>query len=267
MLSHGFGVMVMNGSAITILSGKAGCGKTILALNLAVVLGDNNVSRVCLVDLDLARGDIVSGLGLTGGPSLIAAMTDDARFDSRRLTSLITPHITGVDCVLAPRGPGESEKISAHFIEELLTALRSQYDYVVIDTPAEMSSRVLAGLDSSDHHVLLTTPEIPSVHKSRLALDILDLIADRATARSVVVNRADAAGGLTRSEIEQVVRAPIAALLPSSSRVERSINEQVPLAQSHPDHPFVTAVREFAATHIAATAPFRDADVTQRRCP
>jgi pilus assembly protein CpaE len=247
--------MAMSNSVITILSGKAGCGKTILALNLAIVLGNNDVSRVCVVDLDLARGDIASGLGLTGGPSLIAAMTDDGHLDSRRLTSLITPYITRVDCLLAPTQPGESEKISAHFIEELLAALRSHYDYVVIDTPAETSSRVLAGLDSSDHHILLTTPEIPSVHKGRLALDILDLIADRATSRSVVVNRADAAGGLTQTQIEQVVRAPIAALLPSSSRVERSINEQVPLARSHPDHPFVTAVREFASVHIATPGP------------
>lgn len=254
MPSVGIGVMVMGGTTITILSGKAGCGKTILAVNLAVVLSDEGMNRVCLVDLDLAHGDVASALGLAAGPTLTGAMTADGHFDPNRLARVITPYVTGVDCLLAPVVPGESAKISAEFIEELLAALQSQYDYVVIDTPAEMSSRVLAAVDSSEHHVVLTTPEIPSVFKGRLALDMLDLLADHATARAVVINGADAEGSLGQAEIERVLRTPVAAFLPSSARVGMSINERVPLASSHPEHPFIQAIREFAMTRLTGVS-------------
>ncbi len=244
----------MSGSLITILSGKGGCGKTILATNLAVVLSEEEASRVCLVDLDLARGDVASNLGLAPGPSLRAAMTADGHLNTKRLHHLLTPYFTGLDCLLAPLVPGEPEKVLSQYVEELLTALRSRYDYVVIDTPAQMSSLVLAAMDASDHHVLVTTPEIPAVNKLRHMLDMLDMLANRAASRSVLLNRADAAGSLTEAQVENQVRAPLAALLPTSPWVGVSINARMPLAASHPEHEVVFAIREFAAKYVAVPA-------------
>lgn len=242
--------VVLSGSVITILSGKGGCGKTTIASNLAVVLSDGGASSVCLVDLDLALGDIASSLGITPSGSLLGAITADGHLDLDRLPELLTHYLDGVDCLLAPVGPGESEKIPAQVIEELLIALRAGYDYVVIDTPARISSRVLAALDSSDHHVLLTTPEYPAVKRLRLTIDMLALLARRGATTSIVVNRADAVGSLPDDAIDAITRAPIAGRVPFSPAVAVSINAQTPLAVSDPLHPVAIAIRRFAVMHL-----------------
>ena len=52
------------GRIITVFSAKGGCGKTTLATNLAAALADRGRREVCLVDLDLAFGDVAIALQL-----------------------------------------------------------------------------------------------------------------------------------------------------------------------------------------------------------
>jgi pilus assembly protein CpaE len=240
----------LSGSVITILSGKGGCGKTTIANNLAVVLSDGGESRVCLVDLDLALGDVASSLGLSASASLLTGVLADGRLNSDHLPDLLTPYLNGVDCLLAPAGPGDSEKIPAQVIEDLVHELRTRYDYVVIDTPGRISSRVLAALDSSDHHVVVSTLEFPALRRVRLTVEMLRLLAHRGASTSIVLNRADLEGTFTDAEIDKIVRSPIAARVPVSPAVGVSINDQSPLAVSDPDHPVVSAIRDFAVTHL-----------------
>jgi pilus assembly protein CpaE len=81
---------------ITVLSGKGGCGKTTIATNLALVLADAGASRVCLVDLDLALGDVANLLGLPPGGSLLTAVGADGRLDPGRVPDLLTHYAEGL---------------------------------------------------------------------------------------------------------------------------------------------------------------------------
>src|SRR4051794_33395631 len=53
-----------NGTIITVFSPKGGVGKTTVAVNLAVALSGSGAARVCIVDLDLAFGDVAITLQL-----------------------------------------------------------------------------------------------------------------------------------------------------------------------------------------------------------
>ena len=110
--------------------------------------------------------------------------------------------------------------------------LRSIFDYVVVDTPAQFSEHVLIAMDSSDHHAVPpTTPDVPALKNLRVTLDMLDLLSYPRQIRSVVVNRSDSKVGLSLEQVEQVVRCPIAGRVPSKPC--RAHLDQ----QGHADHP------------------------------
>ena len=130
--------------------------------------------------------------------------------------------------------------------------LRSIFDFVVVDTPAQFSEHVLIAMDSSDHHVLLATPDVPALKNLRVTLDMLDLLSYPRQIRSIVVNRSDSKVGLSLEQVEQVVRCPISARVPSSRAVPISINKGTPITLDSPAHPVSHAIARFAA---AAATP------------
>ncbi len=244
---------VPRGHVITVFSAKGGCGKTTLATNVAVTLNRAG-QRVCLVDLDLAFGDIAITLGLTPQRTLIDILGLGDALDEPKVSTLLTPYLPGLDCVLAPVAPGDAERIPVTATAALIDVLSGMYDYVVIDTPAQITEHVLAALDASHQHVLLTTPEIPALKNVRLTLDMLDLLSYDRSTRTIVLNRCDAQVGLTEADIERVVKSPVAGHIPSSREVPISINRGQPIAAQLPDHPVSVAVRRFVAGHVHQAA-------------
>jgi pilus assembly protein CpaE len=239
------------GQVVTVFSAKGGTGKTTIATNLAVALADSGSYKVCLVDLDLAFGDVAISLQLEPRRTVVDALSfGDQQLDAAKLATLVTNYSAGLDCILAPVEPGDAEKIPASLVAEILAILGGIYDYVVIDTPAQFSEHVLVALDASHHHVLITTPEVPALKNLRLTLDMLDLLSYGRNSRSIVFNRSDADVGLTAADVERVIKSPITAHVPSSREVPASINRGTPLAAAQPDHPVTQAIRQFAQMEI-----------------
>jgi pilus assembly protein CpaE len=242
------------GQLVTVFSAKGGCGKTTLATNLAVTLASAG-QRVCLVDLDFAFGDVAITLGLKPARTVLDALAVSDALDEGKVTALLTPYKPNLDCLLAPVAPGDAERIPVSATAAVLELLSGMYDQVVIDTPAQITEHVLAALDASHKHVLLTTPEVPALKNMRLVLDMLDLLTYSRNSRTVVLNRSDAHVGLTDADIESVVRSPISGRIPSSRDVPVSINRGEPLAAQKPEHPVSMAVREFVAGHLHQPVP------------
>lgn len=251
------------GRIITVFAAKGGCGKTTIATNLAVALNKNGSRKVCLIDLDLAFGDVAISMQLEPTKSLVDAVSSAGHLDEK-VDELVTNYHEGLDCILAPVVPGDAEKIPVSVVEEVLSAVRRRYDYVVIDTPAQFSEHVLAALDASHHHVLLTTAEIPAMKNLRLTLDMLDLLAYRHDARSIVLNRSDARGGLGVGDVEKAIKCAIAAQVPASHDVPASINRGVPIVDALPDHLVSRAIRDFANSVIAGESAIRGRHALRR---
>jgi pilus assembly protein CpaE len=234
---------------ITVFSAKGGAGKTTVATNLAATLNDRGAARVCLVDFDLEFGDVAITLRLDPRKTVADMLAWD-EFTPDAVPTLLTSAGPRFDCLLAPVGPGQSEKLPTALTGRLLEHLAENYDYVVVDTPAGFTEHVLAALDASDHLVLITAPELPSLKNLRLTLDMLDLLGYSKDIRSLVVNRADVKAGLTPADLEDVTMTPLTAHIPSSPDVPASINRGVPLAVDQPDHPLSRALRRLVAERL-----------------
>jgi pilus assembly protein CpaE len=231
------------GQIITVYSAKGGCGKTTLATNLAAVLADRGRHEVCLVDLDLAFGDVAIALQLFPARTIADAIPIADNLDFSALQSLLTPHSPGLTTLVAPLEPGFAESIPASLISDVLTLLRSHFDYVVVDTPPAFDDQVLAAFDLSDVIALLATLDIPALKNLKITLETLGLLNFPPERWHIVLNRADSKVGLSIHEVEKILRAPISAHIPGSRDVPAAINRGVPIVLDDPRHPVSVAIR------------------------
>ncbi len=240
-----------DGEIITVFAPKGGVGKTTIATNLAVVLAEEG-HRVCLVDLDLTSGDIAITTQLDPVRTIVDAVPMAGHLDVTGAASLLTRYGQHLHMLLAPVAPGDAEKVSAALVSELLGVLRSMFRYVVVDTPAHLSEHVLTAMDASAHHVLLATPDVPALKNLRVTQDMLDLLSYPRDARTIVLNRSDSNVGLSTDDVERVLRAPIAAHIPSSRAVPLSINNGTPITLANRDHPVSRAIVRFTHEYLLA---------------
>ena len=242
---------------VTVFSAKGGCGKSTLATNLAVSLAEGGRRRVCLVDLDLAFGDVGVMLQLAPERTIADAASARERIDVTMIKALLTSYAPGVEVLLAPVGPTEAERIGRDVIAQVLAVIRAMADFVVIDTPAHFTDGVLAALDVSDVQVLVATPDVPALKNLRIAMDMLDLLGLKKESRLLVLNRSDARVGLTGADVERVLKTPTTVHVPSSRDVPISINRGVPIVVDQPNHPVSKAIRELALGRVANSGQHR----------
>jgi capsular exopolysaccharide synthesis family protein len=116
---------------IVVTSSMPGEGKTTTLANLGIALASAG-HRVLVVEADLRRPKLADLLGLNRSIGLTNIL-------SGRLTTAQTiQHWAGggVDVLASgPLPPNPSELLASHQMSRLLTALRSEYDVVLIDTP------------------------------------------------------------------------------------------------------------------------------------
>ncbi len=243
------------GRLITVFSAKGGAGKTTLSTNLAAALADNGRRNVCLVDLDLAFGDVAIALQLFPAHTLSDAVALADQLDEAAVSALLTPHSPGLTTLVAPVEPGAAEAIPAPLVGRVLRVLRQLFQFVVVDTPPAFTDHVLAAFDESDYVALLATLDIPALKNLKLTLETLDLLNYPRDKWRIVLNRADSKVGLQLGEVEKTLRVPIAVQIPSSRSVPASINRGVPIVLDEPNHPVSLSIRAFAETLLVAGTP------------
>ena len=99
------------GRVVTVFSAKGGVGKTTVSTNLAAELASDGATRVLLVDLDLAFGDVAIALALVPERSTADLVAMSGHLDQQGLASVVTRHESGLDVLCAPAQPGDADRI------------------------------------------------------------------------------------------------------------------------------------------------------------
>lgn len=246
-----------DGKVITVFSSKGGVGKTMLSVNLGVVLARAGSKRVCVVDLDLPGGDVGLSVLLDPARTMADAVSMAGHLDVTGAASLLTRYQPGLDMLLAPVNPEEAEQIPPSLVGELLAVLRGMFGYVVVDTAPTFSEHVLTALDAAAQYVLVSTPDVLALKSLRIALDVLDMLSYPADIRSVVLNRADPKVQLSLKDAERVLKTRIVAEIPDSHSVQTAVNKGTPIALASPGNPVSKAIAKFAQQHVLETPEAR----------
>jgi pilus assembly protein CpaE len=243
-------VAAPRGRVVTVFSAKGGCGKTTLATNLAAALADRGRRQVCVVDLDLAFGDVAIAMQLFPAHTIADAVPLNGAIDSTAVAAMLTHHSAGLSAIVAPTEPSAAETIQATLITHLLEVLRHEFDYIVVDTPPTFEDQVLAALDVSDLIALIVTPDVPALKNLKITLETLIELSYSREKFRLVLNRADAKVGISHAEVEKTAQMVLSAQIPSSRDVPATINRGVLILQDDLKHPVSQAIRRFAEQEV-----------------
>lgn len=224
-------------TVLTVSSATGGCGKTFYATNLAYYLAHNTGKRVCIVDLDLQFGEISTALRLRPRYTIYDVLKKDDTAEEDLLTHIeeyLVQHETGVYVLAAPKDPAEADRISPPDVTRIVEAIKDRFDYVIIDTPAQLSEIVLAAFDLSEVLYTMATLDLPSVRNMSVFLATLEKLKISADGIKLILNKAESDVGIDIAQIEKLFPQGFTSILPYAKEVSRSINLGVPVMASSP---------------------------------
>ena len=249
------------GRVITVASPKGGVGKTTVSANLAIGLTAAAPQSTVLVDLDVQFGDVASALGLVPEYALPDVAHGPATEDTMVLKTFLTQHPSGLYAVCGAESPAAGDTVTAADVSRLLTSLAREFRYVVVDTAPGLSEQTLATLDRATDVVMLSSMDVPGVRGLRKELDVLRELCMIPAGRHVVMNFADAKGGLSVRDVETAIGTGVDVVLPRSAAVPASTNQGVPILAAGRRDPVVKELRRlvsrFAATPIVRPGRYR----------
>ncbi|MEU0191647.1 AAA family ATPase [Streptomyces afghaniensis] len=178
----------VGGTVVTVSGAKGGVGTTLTAIQLALAAQASGRSTA-LVDMDLQTGDVASYLDVQFRRSVVdlAAITD---ISPRVLADAVFRHDTGLALLLAPAEGERGEDVTDRAARQIVSALRSRYEVVVIDCGAQLNGAGAAAVEMADRALLITTPDVVAVRGAKRAVRMWDRLQIRkAEETTVVVNR------------------------------------------------------------------------------
>lgn len=241
---------------VTLFSPKGGVGRTTLAYNIAVALGQEH--KVCLIDGSLQFSDLRGLLRVPAvAPSIVNLPTD--RIRDQDLTEVTWRDPSGIDILLAPPRVEMAEMVTTRDIEKVLSLLRQLYEFVIIDTRAALSEDVLVFLDSADLILQVLTFDAMAIRSLAMSAETFAAIGYPRSKLLTVLNRADASGGFDKGDVEQALGSQIDFEVVSDGHlVLASNNEGIAFVTSSPDAPIAQGVRRIAASlasHLRERSP------------
>ncbi|ELY94039.1 MinD/ParA family ATP-binding protein [Natrialba taiwanensis] len=241
----------------SIASGKGGVGKTTTTVNLGTALAQAG-KRVAIVDVDLGMANLAGFVSLSPDSTTLHdvlagnASVEDATY---RLAENIVAVPSGI-------GLDEYAETSPEGLREVVSELRSTYDYVLLDVGAGISHETVLPLGLADAVVLVSTPEPAAIQDSRKTIELTARAGG--TVAGLVLTRTHPGSDISHPDLADRLDLPLLETIPEDSAARESVYAGTPLVAYEPNGPAATAYRhlaaELAGIELAGTADDTDAD-------
>jgi pilus assembly protein CpaE len=251
-VSKDFATLTTTGASriFSVFAPKGGVGKTTLAFNIAVAIGQLD-QRTVLIDGSLQFGDLRALLKVpVDAPSILDLPTD--RVSESDLQDVLWRDPSGIDILLAPPRLEMAEMITARDVDKVLSLLRRVYGAIVIDMSSALSDINLAFLDLSDTILEIVTYDSTTIHNTIAVADAFRMIGYPASKVRYLVNRSDSAGGIPPADLERAIgRVPEHKVVSDGMLVVQSNNEGVPFVLANPAAPISQDIARVAGELLA----------------
>lgn len=168
MRRHFVGPDVMNqlstgmGTMIAVCGAKGGTGTTTMAIQMSLAAASAK-RQVCLVDMDLQNGDVPTYMDITHRRSIVDLVAAADDLDGTILAEALYVHSSGPHILLAPAEGERAEDLTARAARQILAAVRSRYEVVIVDCGAFMTVGNAMAVELADTVLVTATPDLPSL--------------------------------------------------------------------------------------------------------
>ena len=235
-------------------SGKGGVGKSILALNVAVALAQQNV-RVCLLDANFGMSNIDVLCGLNGYWNFSHVLTG-----AKSLSEVVIKGPEGINVL-----PGASSLIDLanagerlqREVSQQLDAFEAAYDFLIVDTGAGLHETTRQFAAMAELTFIVTTPEPTSIADAYTTLKAC--YGEMPSCPEVLVNRAESVSQ-ARQILDRIAKTaelflrcdmPAGCSVAEDACVPRSVAARQPFVCLTPDCPASRDVRQIAKRLLA----------------
>lgn len=248
------------GEAIVITSGKGGVGKTTTSANLGTALALQG-KKVCLIDTDigLRNLDVVLGLEnriiydlvdvIKGRCKIHQALVKDKRFEDKLF-------------LLPAAQTTDKLAITPEEMKTLVTELKRDYDYIIIDCPAGIEQGYKNAVAGADKAIVVTTPEISAVRDADRIIGLLE--QEDIEPPKLIINRIrpammDSGEALDINDITTHLSIDLLGIVADDQQVISSSNRGEPVVMD-PSNPAALGYRNIARRILGESVPLMSLD-------
>lgn len=233
-------------------SGKGGVGKTMATVNIAESLAAEG-HKVALIDGDLGLSNCAALLN-----EQVPASALDVLKEKSYVSDLFQTTESGITLVTGADEPDphiDDWSLLYPVLDEIIRKLRSNHDFILIDTPAGASDLSLWALDRSDLCTLILADE-PTVISDVYRFCKFVMEIDPAYPFATIVNFAEDESGArsTAARFNSILNhfmereLPFMGYIPATEEIRKSINRQTPVTKLYPDSLVTKEFRYIAQT-------------------
>ena len=175
----------MTGKVIVITSGKGGVGKTTTTANLGAALAMRG-KRVLVIDADIGLRNLDVIMGLEN--RIVFNLVDVIKGVCKPQQAVIKSKKSNNLYLLPASQTDDKNVISQDEMKELINKLRSEYHYILIDSPAGIEQGFKNACAAADLAIIVTTPEVAAI---RDADRVIGLLAAESIEAQLLINRID----------------------------------------------------------------------------
>lgn len=210
-------VMKKGGLSMVFLSAKGGTGTSSMCANIAMNIAENlPEARMVVVDLVLPIGSIAPIVGYDGVQNIvnIADMPVNETTPDFFRRHLPEMKIWRFHLLAGSPDPERSNQLNVGRIWDIVTALKSSYDFVLIDIGRSLSKITLPLILHADLVTLLVSTDISTISLTKTLLDYLKSKGVQLDSIYSILNRAMGLEGLSKTDAEKLLEVKINAAVP-----------------------------------------------------
>lgn len=218
---------------IVITSGKGGVGKTTTTANLAVALA-NEGHRVVAIDGDvgLRNLDVIMGLENRIVYTLVDVIEGTCRLNQAMIRDKRIENL-----YMIPTAQSRTkDAVSSEQMLEICSQLRSEFDFVLIDSPAGIEAGFRNAAAGADEALVVTTPEVSAVRDADRIIGLLESMEKAPI--SLIINRikpemVKRGEMLAIQDVLDILAVELIGAIPDDESVVTSSNKGEPLTFSN----------------------------------